>query len=107
MAVAGEVLGVVPWVLSARTPEALRGQARVLVERLLDEPGLRPTEVGWSLLTTRTRFDHRAVAVGEDRESFLTALEALTTNEPHPAIVTAGPSSESAPTGGDTVFLFS
>ncbi|MER0243269.1 SDR family NAD(P)-dependent oxidoreductase [Streptomyces sp. HSW2009] len=98
MAVAGEVLGVVPWVLSARTPEALRGQARALVERLSDEPGLRPTEVGWSLLTTRTRFDHRAIAVGEDRESFLIALEALATDQPHPNVVTLG----TTPTGEDS-----
>ncbi|MER0245994.1 SDR family NAD(P)-dependent oxidoreductase, partial [Streptomyces sp. HSW2009] len=98
---------VLPWLVSARSGEALRAQARSLVERVTTNPELSPTDLGWSLLTTRTQFEQRAVVVGGDREELIAGLTALATGESHPAIVTAGPSSESAPTGGDTVFLFS
>jgi pimaricinolide synthase PimS1 len=57
---AGEVAAppVVPWVLSAKTPDAVREQvARV------SGVDASPLDVGFSLATTRTRFDHRAVVV--------------------------------------------
>ncbi|WP_059362232.1 type I polyketide synthase [Lentzea aerocolonigenes] len=48
----------VPWVVSGRTPEALRAQ----VERVLElPPELDPVDVGFSLATTRSLFEHRAV----------------------------------------------
>ncbi|AXI80286.1 type I polyketide synthase [Peterkaempfera bronchialis] len=50
---------VVPWVVSARSGEALRGQ----VERLGLVAG-SPVDVGWSLLRSRSVFEHRAVVVG-------------------------------------------
>ncbi|MFC4562162.1 SDR family NAD(P)-dependent oxidoreductase [Nocardiopsis mangrovi] len=58
--------GPVPWVLSGRTPEALRGQAERLVAMVRERPELSPSDVAWSLATTRARFDHRAVATGRD-----------------------------------------
>ncbi|MFD0344851.1 acyltransferase domain-containing protein, partial [Streptomyces sp. NPDC127117] len=68
---AASVLPVVPWVLSARSEEALAGQA----ERLLGLVGaVSPVDVGWSLVSTRAAFEHRAVVVGEDREALLRAL---------------------------------
>ncbi|MFD9740512.1 SDR family NAD(P)-dependent oxidoreductase, partial [Umezawaea sp. NPDC059074] len=51
---------VVPWVLSARTPRALRDQASRLGGVDAD-----PRDVGWSLATSRTLFDHRAVVLGD------------------------------------------
>ncbi|MFF3787632.1 type I polyketide synthase, partial [Streptomyces sp. NPDC001933] len=69
----GSVLPVVPWVLSARSEEALAGQA----ERLLGLVGTAsPVDVGYSLAVTRTAFEHRAVVVGEDREALLRAVAA-------------------------------
>ncbi|WP_344312083.1 type I polyketide synthase, partial [Streptomyces rhizosphaericus] len=53
--------GPVPWVVSARGAEALRGQARALVAQVNADPGVSAAEVGWSLLRSRTLFDHRAV----------------------------------------------
>nr|AUO14849.1 Malonyl CoA-acyl carrier protein transacylase [Amycolatopsis sp.] len=64
--------GPVPWVLSARTGEALKAQAAALA-------GLEASaaDVGFSLVTTRTAFPHRAVVVG-DLTGGLAALAAGT-----------------------------
>ncbi|MFE5031821.1 type I polyketide synthase [Streptomyces sp. NPDC056683] len=69
-----EVGGPVPWVLSARTADAVRAQAARLVEYVEADPSLRPLDVGWSLVDTRAVFDHRAVVVGGDREQLLAGV---------------------------------
>ncbi|MFD8125182.1 beta-ketoacyl synthase N-terminal-like domain-containing protein, partial [Streptomyces albidoflavus] len=69
---AASVLPVVPWVLSAKSPEALAGQAERLLA--LAAGATSPVDVGWSLVSTRTSFDHRAVVTGDDREALLRAL---------------------------------
>jgi acyl transferase domain-containing protein/D-arabinose 1-dehydrogenase-like Zn-dependent alcohol dehydrogenase/acyl carrier protein len=51
--------GVVPWVLSAKTPDALRGQVRTLLSHVDD---LRALDVAYSLATSRTAFEERLVA---------------------------------------------
>ncbi|OLF06734.1 hypothetical protein BU204_36220, partial [Actinophytocola xanthii] len=53
--------GLVPWVVSARSEPALSAQVERLMSRV---EGLRPVDVGWSLLTGRATFAHRAVLVG-------------------------------------------
>uniref|UniRef100_UPI003D7516C0 type I polyketide synthase n=1 Tax=Nonomuraea jabiensis TaxID=882448 RepID=UPI003D7516C0 len=58
---------VVPWVLSGRSAEALRAQAGRLAAAVA---GVRPVDVGWSLLG-RSVFDHRAVVIGADQEELL------------------------------------
>ena len=55
------VLDPVPWVLSARSEEALRAQASALHFYVSARPGLRAQDVGLSLATTRAVFEHRAV----------------------------------------------
>ncbi|WP_217709612.1 type I polyketide synthase [Amycolatopsis sp. Hca4] len=67
-----ETTGPVPWVLSARTADALKAQAAALAGH--EAP---VSDVGFSLVTTRTAFPHRAVVVG-DLASGLTALAAGT-----------------------------
>ncbi|MFD0493704.1 type I polyketide synthase [Streptomyces rhizosphaericus] len=79
--------GVVPWVVSGRGAEALRGQARALAERVAADPDASPAEVGWSLIATRSVFDHRAVIVGEHQDELLTGLNALATGTTHPTII--------------------
>ncbi|MEU5274663.1 SDR family NAD(P)-dependent oxidoreductase [Streptomyces hygroscopicus] len=81
---------VVPWVLSARGPTALRDQARALAARLATGPSASAVEVGWSLIRSRTVFDHRAVVVGGDRDELTAALEALAAGETHPGVVHTG-----------------
>ncbi|GDY59136.1 hypothetical protein SVIO_097590 [Streptomyces violaceusniger] len=88
---------VVPWVLSARGAGALRDQARVLAARLTTGPTASPVEVGWSLIRSRTLFDHRAVVVGESRADLMAAIEALAADETHPGVVHTG---TAATTGG-------
>ncbi|TDP92877.1 type I polyketide synthase [Labedaea rhizosphaerae] len=53
---------LVPWVLSARSAEALRAQVEA-VRALPDSP----LDIGYSLATTRARLEHRTVLLG-DRE---------------------------------------
>nr|WP_301184702.1 type I polyketide synthase [Streptomyces niphimycinicus] len=93
----------VPWPLSARSAEALRGQAAALAERVANCPETPAVEVGWSLATTRSLFEHRAVALGDDRAELLAAVEALASGEPHPGVVLPG----SGAATGKTVWLFS
>ncbi|MFG2943544.1 type I polyketide synthase, partial [Streptomyces sp. NPDC048282] len=64
----------VPWILSARSAEALREQAARLVSRVEGDAGLSPVSVGWSLATGRARLEHRAVVVGRDRSELLAGL---------------------------------
>ncbi|KJY40939.1 hypothetical protein VR41_14270, partial [Streptomyces sp. NRRL B-1568] len=53
--------GVVPLVVSGRTPEALNGQLDQLRSFMVQSPELSPVDVGFSLATTRSEFGHRAV----------------------------------------------
>ncbi|WP_052280197.1 type I polyketide synthase [Nocardia vulneris] len=65
------------WVLSGKNADALEAQATRLHAALLADPDSDPVAVGYSLATTRTVFDHRAVVVGRDRAELLDQLAAL------------------------------
>ncbi|GAA2197788.1 type I polyketide synthase [Streptomyces bangladeshensis] len=67
----------VPWLLTARTPAALAGQAAALLGHLDTHPGLDPSDVGWTLATARARFAHRASITGTDPADLRAALAAL------------------------------
>ncbi|MEU3188630.1 type I polyketide synthase [Streptomyces sp. NPDC006923] len=71
---------VLPWVLTARTPEALRDQAARLLAHLEADRGPAPADIGHSLATTRTSFEERAVLVAAERDDFLDGLRALATD---------------------------
>ncbi|MFD4631736.1 type I polyketide synthase, partial [Streptomyces sp. NPDC058473] len=77
----------VPWVLSARTADALHEQAVRLRAHVAARPELRPADVGFSLATTRTAFEHRAAAVGHDRGALLAALDTLIDGRTGPGAV--------------------
>ncbi|MFI9383507.1 SDR family NAD(P)-dependent oxidoreductase [Kutzneria sp. NPDC052558] len=64
------VRGPVPWVLSARSAAALAEQARRLSATVAESP----VDIGFSLATTRSRLEHRAVAVGTERAELLDAF---------------------------------
>ncbi|MFJ3221693.1 beta-ketoacyl synthase N-terminal-like domain-containing protein, partial [Kitasatospora sp. NPDC086801] len=86
--------GVVPWLLSAATPEALRAQA----ERLLAvADDARPVDVAYSLATTRAALEHRAAVVGDGAEQLLAGLRAVADGEAPTGVAT----------GGRMAFLFS
>ncbi|MEU1807091.1 SDR family NAD(P)-dependent oxidoreductase, partial [Streptomyces sp. NPDC019937] len=69
-------LPVVPWVLSARSAQALRAQAGRLAE-LSDERDHSSADLGLSLVTTRALLDHRAVVLGGDPGTLRAGLAAL------------------------------
>ncbi|MFC5855323.1 beta-ketoacyl synthase N-terminal-like domain-containing protein, partial [Streptomyces chlorus] len=94
-------LGVVPWVLSGKTPEALRGQAAKLLASMEGRPELRPVDVGYSLATGRSKFEHRAVVPTGERAETMRALAALTVGEPDASVVSG------AVLGGRSAVLFS
>ncbi|MEV4054642.1 type I polyketide synthase [Amycolatopsis sp. NPDC049688] len=73
---------LVPWVLSAKSAEALREQAARL--SVVDGD---PADVAFSLATTRSAFAHRAVVVGADRERLLAGVRALADGTPAPHVV--------------------
>nr|BBJ50730.1 polyketide synthase [Streptomyces avermitilis] len=67
---------LVPWVVSARSEEALRAQARRLADHVA-ATDLTVADVGYSLAGTRAGLEHRAVLTGREREDFLVQLAAL------------------------------
>ncbi|WP_342776383.1 type I polyketide synthase [Streptomyces armeniacus] len=75
----------VPFALSARTPEALRAIAHNLLEQLrtADDDAY---DVARALATTRSRFEHRAVVVGAERDELLAGLEAVAEGRPGPGV---------------------
>ncbi|KOT27785.1 polyketide synthase, partial [Streptomyces caelestis] len=77
----------VPWVLSARTPEALHEQAVRLRAHVADGTGPCPADIGYSLATTRTAFEHRAAVVGGDRDTLLAGLDTLVDGRTGPGTV--------------------
>ncbi|MEV6975262.1 beta-ketoacyl synthase N-terminal-like domain-containing protein [Kitasatospora sp. NPDC093806] len=81
--VAAPVSPVVPWVLSARTPEALREHAGRLAAFLDRHPDADLRAVGHTLLTARTTHDHRAVALGTTPQELRAHLTALA-DDPNP-----------------------
>ncbi|WP_046507470.1 type I polyketide synthase, partial [Streptomyces odonnellii] len=52
---------VVPWPVSARSEAALDGQIERLRSFAAEHPGLSPADIGHSLATSRSLFEHRAV----------------------------------------------
>ncbi|MFJ2960655.1 type I polyketide synthase [Streptomyces sp. NPDC087270] len=86
----GRAPGALPWLLSARTPAALRGQAARLADHVRAHPGLRPLDLAWSTATTRARMPHRAVVVtagGREHGELLAALGALADGTPAAGVV--------------------
>jgi acyl transferase domain-containing protein/NADPH:quinone reductase-like Zn-dependent oxidoreductase len=93
--------GPTTWLISAKSPDALRGQADRLAEFARTHETLDIRRVSAALATTRTHFDQRAAVIGTDRETLLAGLTALTTGTEHPALV------RGQVAAGKTAFLFS
>ncbi|MGW0551750.1 type I polyketide synthase, partial [Streptomyces altiplanensis] len=94
--------GVVPWTVSAKTAAALRAQAARLVSHLeTASPAPRPLDVGYSLVSFRAVFEHRAVVVPAEDTDPMDALRAVAADGPS-AVVARG----TADVEGKTVFVF-
>ncbi|WP_433689261.1 type I polyketide synthase [Micromonospora carbonacea] len=80
-------LPVVPWLVSARSADALAGQASRLVGHVQDNPGLSPVDVGWSLATSRAALEHRAVVLGTGRDDLLSGLDTVASGAAAPGVL--------------------
>lgn len=95
---------VLPWVLSGRSEQALANQARRLSAYLADRTDVNPVDIAWSLVSTRTVFEHRAVLVAGDRAALATGLAALAAGESGPGV--AAGRARSFGSSGKTAFVF-
>ncbi len=95
-------LPVTPLLLSAHTPEALRGQAARLAAHLREpaSPATELTDLAWSLANHRAVLAHRAVVLAEGHDDALAGLDALAAGLETPGVITG------APTGDHAVFVF-
>ncbi|MGW4297923.1 acyltransferase domain-containing protein, partial [Micromonospora chersina] len=81
---------------------ALAGQAARLAGYARERGTVDPAAVAWSLATTRSTFDRRAVVVGADLPELLAGLDALAAGEPAGTVVTGTASGA----GSGPVFVF-
>ncbi|MGW0143896.1 SDR family NAD(P)-dependent oxidoreductase, partial [Streptomyces calvus] len=79
-----------PWILSARSDAALRGQARALLAHLDAHPDLAPADIALSLATRRATLEKRAVVVATTPGDFRAGLTALADGTPSPAVTSGG-----------------
>ncbi|MFI0943174.1 beta-ketoacyl synthase N-terminal-like domain-containing protein, partial [Streptomyces sp. NPDC021020] len=82
---------VIPWVLSAKSPGALRAQARRLLAEALHHD---PLDTAYSLALTRTSFPVRAVVLGRDTAELVSGLEELAASDDPSGTYGRGPSPE-------------
>nr|QBG82532.1 Polyketide synthase [Streptomyces ossamyceticus] len=90
----------VPWTLSAATGDALRDQARRLLDHVADHPEYTAADIGHSLATTRAALAHRALVLADSYDALLTRVRALAEGEDAPGVVTG------TGTKAKTVFVF-
>ncbi|MFI1226901.1 MULTISPECIES: beta-ketoacyl synthase N-terminal-like domain-containing protein, partial [unclassified Streptomyces] len=76
-AAASDSSAVFPVVLSARSEQAMRAQARQLGRHMSEHPALDAVDVAHTLATRRTAWEHRAVAMADGRARMAEALEAI------------------------------
>ncbi|MFD9125702.1 type I polyketide synthase, partial [Kitasatospora sp. NPDC059571] len=88
------------WPLSARSAEALCGQAARLAALFAEQPVPDPADLGLSLATTRAALEHRALITGADGAARLAALTALAEGAEAPGLV------RGTAALGRTAFLF-
>ncbi|WP_219067777.1 type I polyketide synthase, partial [Candidatus Mycobacterium methanotrophicum] len=96
----GTVPPVVPWAISAKSAAAVSAQAARLGEFIRAREQLESADVGWSL-AGRSKFEHRAVVLGADRQELLNGLAELADGTPGASVVCG----HAAP-AGKTVFVF-
>ena len=96
---------VVPWVVSAKSLVALQSQAARLAEHVREHPEVDVAGVGWSL-AGRSKFEHRAVVVGGDRDRLLAGLDELANDDMASGAAVVRGAGVPGATAGKTVFVF-
>ncbi|MFF3727601.1 SDR family NAD(P)-dependent oxidoreductase [Streptomyces erythrochromogenes] len=79
--VAEPVGGVLPFVVSAKSAQALKAQAGRLADHIGGDGSLRAADVAYSLVTTRAALEHRAVVVAADGAEAVAGLRAVADGE--------------------------
>nr|WP_052433191.1 type I polyketide synthase [Streptacidiphilus carbonis] len=98
--------GPTAWLVSGRSATALSSQAERLAEFVATGPApADPAAVAWSLATTRTGFDHRAVIIGGGPGELTAGLDALAAGRPSAAVV-SGVAEPAGEHGHRVVFVF-
>jgi polyketide synthase 7 len=92
---------VVPWMLSAKSPAGLRGQAARLAEHVNSQPGVPIDDLGWSLATNRSHLEYRAVVMTSDHSEGLLALTRLAEGKPSERVLEGAARGQS-----NVVFVF-
>ncbi|MER6030924.1 type I polyketide synthase [Streptomyces sp. NPDC001851] len=87
-----------PWIISARTAEALPAQARKLRDALA---AAHPVNAALTLATARTPMEHRAVVIGSDADELLRGVDAVAAGTPSGHVVRG-----TTRNNGRTAFLF-
>ncbi|WP_354384453.1 type I polyketide synthase [Streptomyces sp. PvR034] len=105
-ATAAVVPTAVPWVLSGRGAEAVRGQAARLLSHMVNDTDLSPADAGLSLVSGRARFENRAVVTGRDREELCARLGQLARGEESSGVVVGPVDGVTAASGRRVVFVF-
>ncbi|MGW3070872.1 type I polyketide synthase, partial [Streptomyces sp. NPDC001130] len=90
-----------PWLVSARSADALRAQAERIGTHVAERTDLSPLDLSHSLATTRAALEHRAVVLADDRESAVRALASVAADETRSELLRGTVSD------GLTAFLFS
>ncbi|WP_432040743.1 ketoacyl-synthetase C-terminal extension domain-containing protein, partial [Streptomyces cucumeris] len=78
---------VVPWVVSGRSESALREQTERLASFVGARADLSSVDVAFSLASTRSVFEHRAVVLAGDGAGFAGGLSAVVGGEPAAGVV--------------------
>jgi len=76
-----------PVLLSGRSEGALRAQAEALRTHLVSHPELELADLAYSLASTRSHFEHRAVVVARNTTALREQLHALAAAQPAPGTV--------------------
>ncbi|HEY0938238.1 MAG TPA: SDR family NAD(P)-dependent oxidoreductase, partial [Trebonia sp.] len=100
---AGEPAEPAAWLLSGRSSAGLRAQAARLAEWAAAHPEATPADVGWSLATRRSAFEHRAVVLGPTAADLTAGLHALAEGRATRSVVT-GTAAATGP--GKVAFVF-
>jgi acyl transferase domain-containing protein/acyl carrier protein len=95
---------IVAWLVSGKTAAGLAAQAGRLRDFTASRPRLDPADVAWSLATTRSMFEHRAVVIGSAGRELLAGLDAVASGQPLAGVVCGAVSA--AGDAGKVVFVF-
>ncbi|WP_329284569.1 non-ribosomal peptide synthetase/type I polyketide synthase [Streptomyces sp. NBC_00691] len=96
-----------PWIVSARSADALAEAAGRLAEHVRARPELHPADVAFSLAANRSAYESRAMVPGaEGRDGLLAGLDALASREVEAVTAAVSGAKPGRASGAPAVFVF-